>query len=115
MNRHSLEILEHYVFDWRTEFYKYKETEALFINYRGNRLQGMSFANRLKGIIEATENKAGARVRLRGTRETTQQAQSMIHDVVNKRLHVIDMKSCTIHVNPESIRDIIGRGGRGIR
>lgn len=56
LNRHSLEILEHYVFDWRTEFYNYKETEALFINYRGNRLQGMSFSNRLKAIIKATGN-----------------------------------------------------------
>ena len=57
INKHSLGILEEYIYDWRTEFYKYKETESLFINYRGNRLQGMSFANRLKAIITATENK----------------------------------------------------------
>lgn len=57
LNNHSLRILEEYIYDWRTEFYKYKETEALFINYRGGRLRGMSFANRLKAIIEATENK----------------------------------------------------------
>jgi len=57
LNKHSLEILEYYVFDCRTEFYNYKETEALFINYRGNRLQGKSHANRLEKIIKATGNK----------------------------------------------------------
>ncbi|WP_435261225.1 tyrosine-type recombinase/integrase [Tenacibaculum sp. nBUS_03] len=56
LNKHSLRILEEYIYDWRTAFYKYKETEALFINYRGGRLQGMSFANRLKAVIKATEN-----------------------------------------------------------
>jgi len=56
LNRHSLRILEEYIYDWRTEFYKYKETESLFINYRGNRLQGMSFSNRLKAIIKTTGN-----------------------------------------------------------
>lgn len=58
INKHSSRILEEYIYDYRTEFYKYKETESLFINYRGNRLQGMSFANRLKSIIKATENKS---------------------------------------------------------
>mgnify|MGYP000671848539 CR=1 FL=1 len=57
LNKHSLEILETYLYDYRTAFYKYKEIEALFINYRGNRLQGKSFANRLKAIIKAVENK----------------------------------------------------------
>lgn len=56
LNNHSLRILEEYIYDWRTEFCKYKETEALFINYRGGRLQGMSFANRLKAIIKVTGN-----------------------------------------------------------
>ncbi|WP_105022961.1 tyrosine-type recombinase/integrase [Nonlabens xylanidelens] len=56
LNNHSLKILEEYIYDWRTEFYKYKETESLSINYRGQRLQGMSFANRLKAIIKATGN-----------------------------------------------------------
>jgi len=56
INKHSSRILEEYIYDWRTEFYNYKETESLFINYRGNRLQGMSFANRLKSIIKATGN-----------------------------------------------------------
>ncbi|GGX16330.1 tyrosine-type recombinase/integrase [Aquimarina muelleri] len=56
INKHSLKILEHYVFDYRTAFYNYKETEALFISYRGTRLQGRGFANRLEGIIDATGN-----------------------------------------------------------
>ena len=56
LNKHSLHILETYIYDWRTQFYKSKENEALFINYRGKRLQGKSFANRLEKIIEATEN-----------------------------------------------------------
>lgn len=56
INKHSSRILEEYIYDYRTEFYNYKETESLFINYRGNRLQGMSFANRLNAIIKATEN-----------------------------------------------------------
>jgi integrase/recombinase XerD len=57
LNKHSLDILELYIYDYRTQFYKHQETEALFINYRGTRLQGMSFANRLKAIIKATDNK----------------------------------------------------------
>jgi len=56
LNKHSLAILETYVYDYRTQFYKYKETESLFINYRGNRLQGKGMSNRLEMIIKATEN-----------------------------------------------------------
>lgn len=58
INKHSSRILEEYIYDYRTEFYNYKATESLFINYRGNRLQGKSFANRLEAIIKATENKS---------------------------------------------------------
>ena len=57
INKHSSRILEEYIFDYRIEFKNHKETEALFLNYRGARLQGMSFANRLRGIIDATSNK----------------------------------------------------------
>ena len=56
-NKHSLKILEEYIYDWRTDFKNNKESEALFLNYRGTRLQGMSFANRLRAIIKATDNK----------------------------------------------------------
>jgi len=57
INKHSSRILEEYIYDYRTEFKNHKQTEALFLNYRGTRLQGMSFANRLRGIIDATGNK----------------------------------------------------------
>lgn len=57
INKHSSRILEEYIYDYRTEFKNHKETEALFLNYRGTRLQGMSFANRLRAIIKATDNK----------------------------------------------------------
>ena len=65
INKHSSRILEEYIYDYRPQFVKHtctersrsEETEALFLNYRGTRLQGMSFANRLKAIIKATNNK----------------------------------------------------------
>ncbi len=57
INKHSSGILEEYIFDYRPEFKNHKESEALFLNYRGTRLQGMSFANRLRAIIKATNNK----------------------------------------------------------
>ena len=56
-NRHTIKILEEYVYDYRPLFYKYQETESLFINYRGGRLQGKSFGSRLKKLIETTNNK----------------------------------------------------------
>lgn len=67
LNAHSLKILEEYIYDWRPLFVKSNRdspplgepegAEALFINYHGGRLGGMSFSNRLKAIIETTENK----------------------------------------------------------
>ena len=66
LNKHSLDILETYIFEYRIQFVKDfplrgnavgKGEEALFLNYRGTRLQGMSFANRLNAIIKATNNK----------------------------------------------------------
>lgn len=57
INKHSSRILEEYIYDYRPEFRNSKENDALFLNYRGTRLQGMSFANRLKDIIAATGNK----------------------------------------------------------
>lgn len=57
LNKHSLDILELYLYDYRPEFKNSKEDDALFLNYRGTRLQGMSFANRLRAIIKATNNK----------------------------------------------------------
>ncbi|MCL6220825.1 tyrosine-type recombinase/integrase [Zunongwangia pacifica] len=57
INRRNAEILEDYIYEARPEFYQAKESEALFINHHGTRMQGMSFANRLKVIVETTENK----------------------------------------------------------
>lgn len=57
LNTYNLQILEDYIFNARIEFYKPNETEALFISQQGKRLNGMSFANRLKEIIKATNNK----------------------------------------------------------
>ncbi len=67
LNKHSLDILETYIYEYRSKFIpsnsplwgdaKGRGAEALFLNYRGTRLQGMSFSNRLKAIIKATNNK----------------------------------------------------------
>jgi len=57
INRRNAEILEDYIYEARPEFYQSNLSEALFINKNGTRMQGMSFANRLKAIIQATNNK----------------------------------------------------------
>jgi len=57
INRTNAEILEDYIFEARPEFYQSHLNEALFVNKNGTRMQGMSFANRLKAIVEATNEK----------------------------------------------------------
>ena len=57
INRRNAEILEDYIYEGRPQFYNPKATEALFISQQGTRLNGMSFANRLKAIVRATNNK----------------------------------------------------------
>ena len=57
INRTNAEILEDYIFEARPEFYQSNLSEALFVNKNGTRMQGMSFANRLKAIVQATNNK----------------------------------------------------------
>ena len=57
INRRNAEILEDYIYEARPEFYNAKDTEALFVSQQGKRMQGMSFANRLKAIVQATNNK----------------------------------------------------------
>ena len=57
MNDYNLRVLEDYIFESRPEFTNFRESEALFISQQGKRLNGMSFANRLKAIVLATENK----------------------------------------------------------
>jgi len=55
INKHSSRILEEYIYDYRPQFYKYKETESLVINYTDERLQGKSFANKIEVIIKPSE------------------------------------------------------------
>ena len=66
INRKNAEILEDYIYEARPQFVKDfplrgnvedKGAEALFISQQGKRLDGMSFANRLKEIVKATNNK----------------------------------------------------------
>ena len=57
INRRNAEILEDYIYEGRPQFNNPKATEALFISQQGTRLNGMSFANRLKAIVRATNNK----------------------------------------------------------
>ncbi|QLE02027.1 tyrosine-type recombinase/integrase [Galbibacter sp. BG1] len=57
INRKNAEILEDYIYEARPEFYQSYLSEALFINKNGTRMQGMSFANRLKVIVASTNNK----------------------------------------------------------
>ena len=57
INRKNAEILEDYIYEARPEFKDSNLHEALFINNKGTRMQGMSFANRLKAIVKASENK----------------------------------------------------------
>ena len=58
INRKNAEILEDYIYESRPQFYQSNLSEALFINKNGTRLQGMSYANRLKAIVKATNNKS---------------------------------------------------------
>ncbi|SNY94295.1 tyrosine-type recombinase/integrase [Flagellimonas pacifica] len=57
INRTNAEILEDYIYEARPEFFQSNLSEALFVNKNGTRMQGMSFANRLKAIVQATNNK----------------------------------------------------------
>lgn len=57
LNQKNLRILEDYVYESRSTFYNGKEEQALFLNTRGTRLGGMSFANRLHATVKATANK----------------------------------------------------------
>ncbi|SNB26239.1 Tyrosine recombinase XerD [Flavobacterium psychrophilum] len=57
INDYNLKIIEEYIYDYRPDFYNYKQTENLLINYRGTPLLGQSLCNRLTKIVEATQNK----------------------------------------------------------
>lgn len=57
INRKNAEILEDYMYEARIQFNSKNNTEALFISQQGTRMLGMTFANRLKAIITASNNK----------------------------------------------------------
>jgi len=58
INNYNLEILEDYVYDARTAFYKSNQTEALLIGMSGKRLQGGTINVRLKTIQQFTDSKS---------------------------------------------------------
>jgi integrase/recombinase XerD len=57
INRKNAEILEDYIYEARPQFKDAHLNEALFVNQQGTRLQGMTFANRLKVIVVSANNK----------------------------------------------------------
>lgn len=56
INRHNLEILEEYIFEYRSEFITNYQTDALLLSSHGKRMNDLTIAHRLKAIIQATEN-----------------------------------------------------------
>lgn len=64
INRKNAELLEDYIFEARLQFKDAHLSEALFISKRGTRLNGMSLANRLQKIVQATNNKEIAEKRI---------------------------------------------------
>ena len=56
INNYNLQILQEYILDFRYQFAETITTEAVFVNYRGNRLQGKSISNRLESMLKRTNN-----------------------------------------------------------
>ncbi|QTE21091.1 tyrosine-type recombinase/integrase [Polaribacter cellanae] len=56
INKYNLNVLEEYIFEARSEFLKNYQTDALLLSNQGRRISDLSIANRLKEIINATEN-----------------------------------------------------------
>lgn len=57
INHYNLEILQEYIYDYRTQYPNYKATEKLLLNSSGKPLQGMSLSNRLNKIVATVNNK----------------------------------------------------------
>lgn len=57
INRKNAEILEDYIYEARPQFNDANIEDALFINQQGTRMLGMTFSNRLKVIVNTTNNK----------------------------------------------------------
>ena len=56
INSYNLDILSDYLYEGRPDFQRNYQTDALLLSQRGKRINDMSIANRLKVIIEATED-----------------------------------------------------------
>ncbi|QMU63550.1 MAG: tyrosine-type recombinase/integrase [Flavobacteriaceae bacterium] len=56
INRKNAEILEDYMYESR-DLFNPKNTESLFVSKQGKRMGGMSLANRLQKIVQASNNK----------------------------------------------------------
>jgi integrase/recombinase XerD len=56
INPYNLEIISLYLYDFRPQFYRYKSTEFLLVNSRGQALQGQSLCHRITQIVAATHN-----------------------------------------------------------
>ena len=56
VNKYNLNILEEYLYEARPEFLKNYQTDALLLSNQGKRASDLTIANRLKEIINATEN-----------------------------------------------------------
>jgi len=56
INKYNLELLETYLYEARPEFLKNYQTDALLLSQIGRRINDMSIANRLKAIVEATDD-----------------------------------------------------------
>lgn len=58
INGYNLSILEEYLYDARPEFLGEYQTDALLLSRFGKRVGEMTLGNRLRVIVEATENEA---------------------------------------------------------
>jgi len=56
LNKKNLRMLEDYIYEARVSYNK-NISEALFLNQQGTRLSGASFANRLKALVAASDDK----------------------------------------------------------
>lgn len=65
INYYNLRILEDYLYDARSTFYNANGTEAFFIGQQGMRLGAMSFAIRLRKLVQVSDSES-----MRGKRIT---------------------------------------------
>ena len=56
INKYNLQVLEDYMYHSRPEFIKNHQTDALLLSYHGRRANDLTLVNRLKTVIEASEN-----------------------------------------------------------